>query len=65
VSNGSTITFGPFTADPPSVSHCFITDAASGTTGNVLAYGTLGTARNVDNGESIEFFAGDLTVSVD
>ncbi len=65
VSNDATITFGPFTADPPEVGYCFLCTVDSGDSGDVLAYWTLTTARDVGNGDSLHFSAGDLVLSVD
>lgn len=65
VANDAVITFGPFSADPPEVTHVFLCDTSIGTSGNVLAYWTLTTARDAGNGDSLYFGVGDLTISVD
>lgn len=64
-SNSATITFGPFTADPPNITHCALVSAASGTTGDFIAFWTLDTARDPANGESIQCAAGALTLTLD
>lgn len=65
ISNSAAIEFGPFTADPPQVTHAFLCDVASGTTGNVLAYWTLDTPRDAAINDYLRFAAGALTISVD
>jgi hypothetical protein len=56
--------FGPFAADPPEVTHLFLCDAASGTSGNVLLYGAWDTARDVGAGDTLTIAAGELTLAV-
>ncbi len=65
VSNDATITFGPFTADPPEVGYCFLCTVDSGDVGDVLAYWTLTAPRNVSSGDTLYFSTGDLSLSVD
>lgn len=65
MANDDVILFGEFTADPPEVTHCFLTDTSTGTTGNVLAYWALDTARNASSGDYLRFATGELTLSVD
>ena len=62
--NSADITFGPFSADPPSIAYAFVTDAASGTAGTIYAYWD-GTAVDAGSGESIVVRAGDLDFTVD
>jgi hypothetical protein len=64
-SNVLTITFGPFTADPPNVPYLALVSSSSGTGGDFLAYWTADTARDAANGESIQIAAGGLTLSID
>jgi hypothetical protein len=64
VVSAADMTFGPFSADPPNVTHAFLCDAASGTTGNVLAYWTLNRPRDVASGKTLTFYAGRLTLTV-
>lgn len=52
--NTNTITFGPFTADPPNVTHFAIVSASSGTTGDFLAWGALTTPRDATTGDSLQ-----------
>ena len=64
-SNTATITFGPFSADPPNVPYVALVSSASGTGGDFLAYWTADVARDAANGESIQIAAGGLTLSLD
>lgn len=64
VDNSADVTFGPFTADPPSVAYAFVTDAESGTTGTIYAYWS-GTAVDAASSESIKVAAGALTFTLD
>ena len=64
-SNSATITFGPFTADPPNVTHCALVSAASGTTGDLLMFWTLNSARDAQSGDSIQVNSGALTMTLD
>lgn len=63
--NSGTITFGPFTADPPNVTHCALVSSASGTAGDHIMYWTLDVAKDAAINESIEFAAGALTMTID
>jgi hypothetical protein len=65
VPNDSAITFGTFMADPPNVTHCFLTDTSIGTVGNVMAYWTFTTPRDANSGDTLVVGIGDLTMSVD
>jgi hypothetical protein len=64
-SNTAAITFGPFSADPPNVTHVALVSSASGTTGDFLGYWTLDAAKDAANGESIQFAIGALSMSLD
>lgn len=64
-SNTATITFGPFGADPPSVGWAALVSAASGTTGDFIAYWTADVAQDAANGQSIQVAIGALTLSLD
>ena len=64
-SNSNTITFGPFTADPPNVTHCALVSAASGTTGDLIWWWNLDTARDAASGDSISVAAGSLSMSAE
>jgi len=65
IANDVQMDFGPFEADPPEVTNCFLTDTSTGTSGNVLAYWELTTARDASDADTIYFAIGDLTISVD
>lgn len=65
-SNTSTVTFGPFTADPPNVTHCMLMDVSTaGDATNLRAWWALDAARDAADGDSIVFNAGALTIAVD
>ena len=51
------LTFGPFTADPPSVTHFALVSASSGTSGDFVAWGAWGTARDAATGDSLQVAA--------
>lgn len=67
-SNSALETFGPYTADPPNVTHWGIYDAS--TNGNLLAYGALASPSNVTTGDghviaigAIDLALGQLSAS--
>ena len=62
--NTADVTFGPFSADPPSIAYAFVTDAASGTSGTIYAYWD-GAAVDAATSESIVVRAGDLDFTLD
>lgn len=64
IENSADVTFGPFTADPPSVAYCFVTDAASGTSGTIYAHWS-GTAVDAAINESLRIAAGALDFTLD
>ena len=64
-SNTATITWGPFTADPPNVTHIALVSSASGLSGDLVMYWTADVARNAANGESIQAAAGALVMTLD
>lgn len=55
--NTSLITFGPFTADPPNITHAAIVSSSSGTTGDFIMWFSLTTARDPANGDSLTLAA--------
>jgi len=63
--NSQAITFGPFSGDPPQITHCFLCTASSGTTGDVLAWWQLTTAKDPGPGDQLQFNAGDLVMTLD
>jgi hypothetical protein len=64
-SNTGALTFGPFTADPPNVTHLALVSAASGTTGDLLYRWTADTARDGIANDSITIAIGALSMSLD
>lgn len=65
IANSAPVVFGPFTADPPNVTHVALVSAASGTTGDFLGHWALDAAKDAATGESIQFNTGALTMSLD
>ena len=63
--NTNVITFGAFTADPPSAGWVALVSAASGTTGDFIYWWTADTARDAAIGDSITIAAGALTMQLD
>jgi hypothetical protein len=64
-SNTATITFGPFSADPPSVAYAALVSASTGTVGDLIAYWTANVAQDAASGQSIQVSVGALTLSID
>lgn len=64
-SNSNVITFGPFTADPPNITHCACVSASSGTTGDFVAWWALTNARDGISGDSASFAVGALVLTLD
>lgn len=64
IANTNALTFGPFSADPPSVAYAFLTDAASGTTGTIYARWT-DTAEDAGTSESLSVPIGELQLGID
>lgn len=65
VHNTNTITFGPFSADPPNVTHFAIVSAASGTTGDLIGWGAFTAAKDAASGDSLQIAASGLSLTVD
>lgn len=63
--NTSQITFGPFSADPPNVTHCALVSSSSGSGGDFIFWWALDTAKDAAINESIQFNAGALTIALD
>jgi hypothetical protein len=61
--NTATLTAGPFSADPPNVTHFAIVSAASGTSGDFLAWGAWTAARDAANGDSLQVAASALSLT--
>lgn len=64
-SNGSVITFGPFTADPPNVGWLALVSAATGTVGDFLYLWAADTPRDGAVGDTYRVAIGDLIISLD
>ena len=62
-SNGTSILFPAATGSWGTITDFFISDAAGG--GNILAAGLISVATPVATGETIEFAAGDLDITLD
>lgn len=62
-STAAVITWGPFSFDPASVTHVALVSAASGTTGDLIAFWTVNTARDASVGDSISANAGAITLT--
>lgn len=63
ITNANDITFPQATADWGTMSYIVLYDAASA--GNLLAYAALTTAKTVQNGDTAQFAAGDITITLD
>lgn len=63
ITNVGAITFA-FDDDPPEVTHCFVCDTSTGTSGTVLAYWTLATALDATASDEIQFASADLEMVV-
>ena len=64
-SNSAQITFGPFTADPPNVTHCALVSAATGTSGDLVMHWALDVAKDAATNESIQVAIGGLVMTLD
>ena len=64
-SNTATITFGPFSADPPNVTHAALVSAASGTTGDFVYWWTWDVAKDAASGDSLQVAIGALVMQLD
>lgn len=58
----ATVTFDAATASWGSITHVAIMDAS--TSGNVLFYGAVTTAKTIDTGDTFQVTSGNLTVSL-
>ena len=63
--NTNAMTFGPFTADPPNITHLALVSSASGTSGDLLYRWQADTARDGVTNDSITVAVGALTMSLD
>lgn len=64
-SNSGTLTFGPFTTDPPSIAYAALVSSSAGTGGDFIAYWTGNVALDAIVGQSIQVSVGALTLSID
>ena len=64
-SNSNAMTFGPFSADPPNITHLALVSAASGTSGDLLYRWTADTPRDGIANDSITVAVGALQMSLD
>ncbi len=64
-SNTATLTFGPFTNNPPSVAYAALVSSASGTGGDFIAYWTADVAQDAAIGQSLQVAAGALILTGD
>jgi hypothetical protein len=62
-SNGVDMTFVTATASWGVISHMAIFDAVTG--GNMLAHAALTSSKTIDNGDTVIFEAGNLTITLD
>lgn len=63
--NTNVLTFGPFTAASPSVTHAALVSAVSGTSGDVVAFWGWDTARTAASGDSLQVAVGALVLTCD
>lgn len=61
-SNTSTVTFTTATANWGTITHVAIMDASTG--GNVLFHGAVTTSKTIENGDTFQVSAGNLTISL-
>jgi hypothetical protein len=64
-SNTATRTFGPFTADPPPVTHCALVTSASGTTGDLTFWWVANATIDAGINDTIEVAVGALVAQLD
>ena len=64
-SNTNAMTFGPFTADPPNITHLALVSSASGTSGDLLYRWQADTTRDGITNDSITIAVGALSMSLD
>ena len=63
IDNATVIEFNEATGSWGTITHFALMDAASG--GNLLVHGALSTSKSIGTGDTAEFAAGDLDVSLD
>ena len=63
IDNANAITFSEATGNWGTITHFALMDAASG--GNMLVHGVLSESKSISSGDTAEFAAGDLDISLD
>jgi hypothetical protein len=63
IDNAAVIEFNEATGSWGNITHFALMDAASG--GNLLVHGALSTSKSIGTGDTAEFAAGDLDISLD
>ncbi len=63
--NSALLTFGPFSADPPNVTHCALVSSSSGTGGDFIMWWALDVAKDAAINESIQFAIAALVMTLD
>lgn len=61
----NTLEFGAFTTGGTAITHAFLTDAVSGTSGKCLACFTLSATRYTNEGETLVIMPSNVTISYD
>jgi hypothetical protein len=64
-SNTGALTFGPFSSNLSPVTHCALVSAATGTSGDFIFWWELTSPRDPENGDSISFATGALSMSLE
>lgn len=64
-SNTAILTFGPFTADPPIVTHAALVSATTGTVGDLTYFWTWDVSRDAASGDSLTVAVGALVAQLD
>lgn len=64
ISNGGTLTYGPFTSAPGTCIWAILTDTLSGTTGNCICAYLLANSRTPLTGDSLSAAASSFTVQI-
>jgi hypothetical protein len=63
IDNANDLSFVTATGDWGTISHLALMDAA--TLGNMLAHGALTASKDVDNGDTAKFSAGEINITLD
>jgi hypothetical protein len=65
IDNANAITFNQASGSWGTVTHFAIVDSATHGAGNMLAHGALGASKTIDSGDTPEFAAGDIDITLD